>query len=139
MTKELLEEYSHIVAEISDLSARQIGCKGHAMPYWSRETGISEYELYKRKISDLKRKKLEIELFIEALPTSKQRTIVRLRVMDNLSWNEIAGKTGYFHSTDGIRKAYSRAISGSIQLQEKLAKDITDGLKGGEYAAKEKL
>lgn len=127
MTRNELEEYSDIVAEIKDLVRRlnnpvyDVVLASHdSFPYTqgkAQVSGVPEAELYRKRLETLKTQKHEIEKFIDALPNSRQRRVVRLRVMDMLSWNDIAAKMGYMHSVDSLRKCFTRAVDSTIQLQ----------------------
>lgn len=53
----------------------------------------------------------EIEKFIESINDSRMRRIINMRIIDNLSWNQIADKIGGGNTEDSVRKAFSRFIS----------------------------
>lgn len=139
MTRNQLEEYSDIVAEIKDLETRLnnpiydvVSTSQQGFPYTkgkSQVSGIPGASLYRKRLESLKEQKLAIERFIDALPTSRQRRVVRLKVMDALSWNSIAAKMGYMHTVDSLRKCYTRAVDSSIRLQAELkaAHDLREG------------
>lgn len=137
MTREQLEEYSDIVAEIKDLETRLnnpvydvVSASSESFPYSqgkSRVSGVPGAVLYRQRLENLKTQKLEIEKFIDTLPTSRQRRVVRLKVMDALSWNDIAAKMGYMHSVDSLRKCYTRAVDSSIQRQSEQIKKSPEG------------
>jgi len=139
MTRSQLEEYSDIVAEIKDLEARLnspvfdvVSVSQQNFPYTkgkSQVRGVPGAALYRKRLESLKEHKLAIERFIDALPTSRQRRVVRLKVMDALSWNDIAAKMGYMHSVDSLRKCYTRAVDNSIRLQAEL-REKSDRLEG---------
>lgn len=128
MTKEALEEYLDIQAEIKDLE-RRIKQRGKEIvtdtvmgsdpdyPYINHPVSIygvqtdDELQARRRKlIKKLKEQESGIEEFIESLPRSRERRIVRYRAIDGMNWNEIAAKMGYRYSEDGVRMIFSRAI-----------------------------
>lgn len=125
MTKQELEEYGDLVAEIKELE-KELAEKEkievadavtssaefpysphlvsvHGVPDLSRERQRSH-----GKIEKLNRQKAAVEKFIEGLPTSRQRRIVRYRVLDRMTWGEIAAKMGYKYTEAGVKKIYSR-------------------------------
>lgn len=128
MTRSRLEEYCDVVAEIKDLERRLrnpvyevVSASEESFPYTkgtARVSGVPDADLYRNRLEQLKAQKAEIEHFIDVLPFSRQRRVVRLRVMDLLSWNDIAAKMGYMHSEDSLRKCYTRAVESAIQRLE---------------------
>lgn len=53
----------------------------------------------------------EIEAFIASVKDSHMRRIINLRIIENLSWNEVADCIGGGNTEDSVRKAFSRFIS----------------------------
>lgn len=128
LTKEALEEYLDIQEEIKDLE-RRINQREKELvtdtvmgsdpdyPYINHPVSIygvqtdDELQARRRKlIKKLKEQEYGIEEFIESLPRSRERRIVRYRAIDGMNWNEIAAKMGYRYSEDGVRMIFSRAI-----------------------------
>lgn len=126
ITKKELEDYPNIIAEIDDLTRRinkslteivtdVVSSSSPEYPYTEHPTsihGVSPNQALierKRKLQDkLRRKTEEIEAFIDTLPSSKERRIVRMRVLDGMSWEQVAAKMGHKYTSASVRNAYSR-------------------------------
>lgn len=79
---------------------------------------------YNKKVNSLKKSKLklesrEIDLFellsqveeyINTIEDSYIRRIVSLRVVENMTWQQVANKLGGKNTPDGIRKTFDRFI-----------------------------
>lgn len=117
MTKELLEQYPDICAELSELErAAQTpvsdvvsGSSGD-YPYTKRPVtvrGLPPVSPETRaRIELLKRQKTEIEQFVFTLPNAKLRRIATLRAINGLSWKSVAAHMGHRYSEDSVRKKY---------------------------------
>lgn len=85
--------------------------EGFPYPEYSRKKTL----LYARKatLSELEMELLEtlneVEEFIASISDSHIRRIVNLRVIDGLSWNEVARKVGG-NTEDSVRKAFERFV-----------------------------
>lgn len=128
LTKEALEEYLDIQEEIKDLERRidqrekelvtdTVMGSDPNYPYINHPVSIcgvkTDDELQSRRrklIASLKEQEAGVEEFIESLPRSKERRIVRYRAIDGMSWNEVAAKMGHRYSEDGARKVFERSI-----------------------------
>lgn len=83
--------------------------EGFPYPEYSRKKTL----LYARKatLSELEMELLEtlnrVEEFIASISDSHIRRIVNLRVIDGLSWNEVASKIGG-NTEDSVKKAFYR-------------------------------
>ena len=83
--------------------------EGFPYPEYSRKKTL----LYARKatLSELEMELLEtlndVEIFIASIKDSHIRRIVNLRVIDGLSWNEVAMKIGG-NTEDSVKKAFYR-------------------------------
>ena len=83
--------------------------EGFPYPEYSRKKTL----LYARKatLSELEMELLEtlndVEEFIASIPDSHIRRIINLRVVDGLSWNEVARKIGG-NTEDSVKKAFYR-------------------------------
>lgn len=64
--------------------------------------GILELELL-RQTNDIQR-------FINSINDSHVRRIITLRVVDELSWNEVADRMGGMNTEDSVRKAFERFV-----------------------------
>lgn len=52
----------------------------------------------------------DVEKFIKEIDDSHLRRIVTLRVVDGLSWNQVAKKMGGGNTEDGVRKTFNRFL-----------------------------
>lgn len=52
----------------------------------------------------------EIEKFLSSISDSFVRRIVMLRVIDGLTWNEVADEIGGGNTSDGVKKIYQRCL-----------------------------
>ena len=88
---------------------RPFKIEGFPYPEYSRKKTL----LYARKatLSELEMELLEtlndVETFITSIKDSHIRRIVNLRVVDGLSWNEVARRIGG-NTEDSVRKAFER-------------------------------
>lgn len=57
---------------------------------------------------ELLRQTNEIQRFINSIKDSHVRRIITLRVVDELSWNEVADRMGGMNTEDSVRKAFDR-------------------------------
>lgn len=84
--------------------------EGFPYPEYSRKKTL----LYSRKaiLTSLEMELLEIlnqvEEFITSVKDSRMRRIINLRIVENLSWNEVADRIGGGNTEDGVRKAFAR-------------------------------
>lgn len=121
MTKDQVEQYGGICDQIAAIKALKVidTVQGSSteIPYQkhtiSIEGNIGDGENLKLKA--LIRKKMEIESAIEAIPEkdSTQRSnksIVKMRVLGRMSWENIAKSLGYHATREGVRKAYNRTM-----------------------------
>lgn len=60
---------------------------------------------------ELLRQTNEIQRFINSIKDSHVRRIITLRVVDELSWNEVADRMGGNNTEDSVRKAFDRFVS----------------------------
>lgn len=67
-------------------------------------------ELLRNRYDILLLKKIEIENFIEKLPTSRLRRIFEYRYINNYKWNKIAYLIGGNATADSIRKEHDRYL-----------------------------
>ena len=112
MTKRDLQEYYDIVEEIKHIQ-RLIKANTPVFGYSSsivtgmpssgsftdREHIESELiGLLEKAEYKMERKKAEIEKYIQEIPRSTTRTILRLRYIDRKDWSSISHKVGYSYS-----------------------------------------
>jgi len=116
LTRELLEDYPDICAEIQDLEREMhepvfdsVSGSGLDFPYTQHTVSIRGVP---PELAALKAKKeaekAEIEQFIQGLPNSKLRRIVKYRVVHGMSWAQVAARMGHRYTEDGVKKLYSR-------------------------------
>lgn len=63
---------------------------------------------------ELIRQSNEVETFLQTINDSQTRRIIRLRVIDGLSWNEVADKIGGGNTEDGVRMCFDRFLKKNI-------------------------
>ncbi|WP_300685456.1 hypothetical protein [Acutalibacter sp. 1XD8-36] len=116
MTKDLLEDYPHICRRIKRMEEAVMD---------SVEGSSSEFPYTKHTISvqgvpepgpdgeaalrELWAKRREIEQWVEALPTERERALVELHALKGLRWAAVFRETGY-RSPDAARKQYERIL-----------------------------
>ncbi len=128
LTKEALEEYLDIQAEIEDLEHRIKQRKKELVtdtvmgsdpdyPYLKHPVSIygvqmdDELQARRRKlVAKLKEQESSVEEFIESLPRSRERRIMRHHVIDGMDWNEISAHMGHRYSRDSVRMIYYRIV-----------------------------
>lgn len=143
-TKNILEQYTNIKKEISDLemiiketnkkirncekqvvSDTVVGSRADLTIGTIKITGIAQQEL--DRLNELNHKRIEkmvtfqkklekmvvdLEEYIENIPDSEVRRIVRLRYISNLSWNQVARRMGEGYMEDACRKKLNRFLAG---------------------------
>ncbi|MDE6260363.1 MAG: hypothetical protein K2M42_05795 [Oscillospiraceae bacterium] len=116
MTRELLEDYPHICAELQELEKKlhepvsdTVSGSGLHFPYTQHTVSIQGVppELAAQRDS-LAAQKAEIEAFIRDLPNSKIRRIVNYKVVNGLSWEQVAARMGHRESVWSVKHQYYR-------------------------------
>lgn len=114
MTKNLLEQYPDICRELEDVERKlhqsvtdTVSGSADEFPYTQHTVTIRGVrpDLLARKDSLLAQKE-EIEGFIKALPNSKQRRIVDYRVVQGMTWEQVAAKIGHRVSVYAVKRHY---------------------------------
>lgn len=117
MTKELLEQYPDICAELADLerAARTpvsdvVSGSSGEYPYTQHAVRVEGLppvspETYAR-IEALKLQKAEIEQFVFTLPNARIRRIATLRAINGLSWKSVAAHMGHRYSESVVKWYY---------------------------------
>jgi len=118
MTRELLEQYSDIVAEIEELKAKSqstwvnvVQASSKSIPYAKHTVftgGTKTTSIHIPRIQELEKQKAEILHFVNTRPTSKQRRILTHRILEGKRWDEVAAKMGYRYSQASLEKTYQR-------------------------------
>lgn len=84
--------------------------EGFPYPEYSRKRTL----LFMRKatLSELEMELLEtlneVEIFISSIKDSHMRRIINLRIVEGLSWNNVARRIGGENTEDSVRKAFDR-------------------------------
>lgn len=121
MTKELLEDYPHICAEIKELERTVTDSVQGSMPdypYTAHRITIKGMPLNNQaQIVILRAQKAKIEEFVQRLPNSELRRIVRLRAFYGLHWSEVADEISKSYPTppkscngDVMRRRYGKLL-----------------------------
>ena len=118
MTKELLEQYPDICAEIKELEQRMrepvtdtVSGSSEDYPYTQHPVSIKGIvPTLAEQLDRLRKQKADIEAFVAKLPTSRQRRIVTMRALKGLSWEQVAAKMGNRYSAEGAKKKYYRVF-----------------------------
>ena len=124
MTLEELSSIPYIIAEIKALQLeleelRQQnfykaniitdmprGGQGKEQPFTYINSVIRLEKMIQDKINCLECRRLEIEVFIEGIEDTLERTIVRLRCINNMTWEEIGEEVGY--SRKGVYEIFKK-------------------------------
>lgn len=114
MTREFLERYQGIVADIAAIKAERVTdtVQGSSTEFpWGFRQGIPVEGQSPDKAHTLERlyqEKAQIELFIEGVEDDTVRAIMRYRIKQGLSWGQVAAKFRGELSEQNIRQKYSR-------------------------------
>lgn len=114
MTREFLERYQGILADIAAIKADKVTdtVQGSSTEFpWGFRQGIPVEGQSPDKAHTLERlyqEKAEIELFIEGVEDDTVRAIMRYRIKQGLSWGQVAAKFCGELSEQNIRQKYSR-------------------------------
>ena len=118
MTKELLEQYPDICAEIEELKAKDSAAVSDVVQASADEFPFNLHSVtvrgmpvqrYTEQIERLKAQKTEIEQFVFHLPNPTVRRIVMLRAFHGYSWDRVAAqmsKNGKSLSAQTLKKKY---------------------------------
>lgn len=118
MTKELLEQYPDICAEIRELEEQlrrgvsdTVFGSSTEYPYTQHTITIKGVppDLHAR-LEHLKKQKAEIEAFVEGLPNSRIRRIVTYRALKRYDWKTVAARMGSGYSEATVKKQYYRVF-----------------------------
>lgn len=116
MTKELLEQYPDICAEIEAIERRLrtpvsdvVSGSHDEYPYTQRPVtirGLPEASGGPERLERLKMQKCAIEQFILTLPNAKLRRIAALRAMHGHDWKTVAAIMGHKYSEATVKWQY---------------------------------
>ena len=114
MTREFIERYQGILADIAAIKAERVTdtVQGSSPEFpWGFRQGIPVEGQSPDKAHTLERlyqDKAQIELFIEGVEDDTVRAIMRYRIKQGLSWGQVAAKFHGELSEQNIRQKYSR-------------------------------
>lgn len=109
---EKIERDGNVIDKVrgGDGGLQSFKIEGFPYPEYSRKKTL----LYARKatLSELEMELLEtlneVEVFIASVKDSHMRRIISLRIVDGLSWNEVADHIGGGNTEDSIRMSFNR-------------------------------
>lgn len=114
MTREFLERYQGILADIAAIKADKVtdtvSASSPEFPY-SQHTVVVQgvpADWRSQRLEELYRDKDRIELYIESVEDDTVRAIMRYRIKQGLSWGQVAAKFHGELSEQNIRQKYSR-------------------------------
>lgn len=112
MTREFLERYQGILADIAAIKADKVtdtvSASSADFPY-SQHTVIVQgvpADWRSQRLEELYRDKGRIELYIESVEDDTVRAIMRYRIKQGLSWGEVTAKFHGKYTGDTIKKKY---------------------------------
>ncbi|MFR3238093.1 MAG: hypothetical protein ACLTOU_06150 [Acutalibacter sp.] len=114
MTREFLERYQGILADIAAIKADKVtdavqGSSGEFPWGFRKDIPVRGIDPDKaRTLERLYKEKAEIELFIEGVEDDTVRAIMRYRVKQGLSWEQVAARMGHIFSAESIKMKYQR-------------------------------
>jgi hypothetical protein len=112
MTREFLERYQGILADIAAIKADKVtdavqGSSGEFPWGFRKDIPVRGIDPDKaRTLERLYKEKAEIELFIEGVEDDTVRAIMRYRVKQGLSWEQVAARMKGIMSVPNIKKKY---------------------------------
>ena len=112
MTREFLERYQGIVADIAAIKAERVTdtVQGSSTEFpWGFRQGIPVEGQSPDKQSTLERlyqEKAQIELYIERVEDDTVRAIMRYRIKQGLTWEQVAARLKGVLSVPNIKKKY---------------------------------
>lgn len=117
MTKELLEQYPDICAEIEELKAKDSAAVSDVVQASADEFPFNLHSVtvqgmpvqrHTQRIAELQRQKGEIEQFVFHLPNVKIQRIVMLRAWRGYSWDIVSAHMGHRYTIGALKKIYYR-------------------------------
>lgn len=107
MNRNRLKNYIALKSEIAELKRelREIELEGD-----EQKTAAWKKRL-KHMIIKLERERYEIESWIEAIPDSVVRQVLRERYINGLNWAQMSGRMKPYRSPDALRKIHERYFS----------------------------
>lgn len=117
MTRELLEQYPDICAEIRELQKEHVvsdtvSASSSEFPYNQYTVtvrGIAQ-DARSARLPQLLRRREEIDGFIDGLERSKERRVLVYRIKHGMRWRQVAAKMGHRYSEESVKKIYQRIL-----------------------------
>ena len=117
MTRQDLEDYRYICLRIERMEAVCADTVMGSMedfPYTKHTVSIRGVQHSAGRedemvLMELQAKRREIEAWVAALPTEREKTLVELHALRGLRWTELFRKAGY-RSPDSARMAYKNIL-----------------------------
>lgn len=116
MTKEMLEQYPDLCAEIREVTEQMRRSPADSLteseagfPWHFTRTGGVPADLFQRR-EELQRQKAEIEGFVASLPNSSLRRVVTYRGLQGRKWADVAAKMGGRYSERRAKYLYNQAV-----------------------------
>ena len=116
MTREFLERYQGILADIAAIKADKVtdavqGSSGEFPWGFRKDIPVRGIDPDKaRTLERLYKEKAEIELFIEGVEDDTVRAIMRYRVKQGLSWGQVVARVRYSLSEQQVKRRYYGAF-----------------------------
>lgn len=110
MTKELLEQYPHICAELRDMDVQvtdTVSASASEPPYVQHTVSIQGVPSSERRLKK-EHQKAEIEAFVEGIEDAELRRIVTYRALQKMPWAQVAAKMGWGYTEAGVKMKYHR-------------------------------
>ena len=114
MTREFLERYQGILADIAAIKADKVtdtvSASSPEFPYSQHTVTVRGVppDWRSQRLEELYRDKAQIELFIESVEDDTVRAIMRYRIKQGLSWDQVAARMGHIFSAESIKMKYLR-------------------------------
>ena len=86
--------------------------EGFPVPAIERKTSMlrNRQQMHNNREMRLLETLNEVEEFIDAIKDSHMRRLITARVIDNLTWQQVANKMGGYSTADGARKTFERFL-----------------------------
>lgn len=84
----------------------------HGIPYEEQETGLLEIreKLLEERRAAAEAIKIQVETWLNTVPPRMQR-IIRYKVFEGLTWNEVAARMGRRATVDSVKKEFQRFMA----------------------------
>lgn len=101
-----------VIGSRADLTIGTIKITGIAQQKLDELNEINHKRIEKMMIFQEKLEKMvvDVEEYIENIPDSEVRRIIRLRYLNNMSWNQVARRMGPGYMEDACRKKLNRFL-----------------------------